>query len=112
MGILSAMRFTDAHKPNPTESEEDVRGDHDTSIKTIKTTSTVVSSSTTVEETPHESYDDDQSRHEVDPLHPGKSDISHLGSPSTSEEFVHADRLEEWQDPLKEAKRKNEGKRT
>lgn len=43
---------------------------------------------------------DDHHHHETRPHHPGKSDIDHLDSPTTSEEAVHADRMPFENSPL------------
>ncbi|KAI5474283.1 hypothetical protein MNV49_003666 [Pseudohyphozyma bogoriensis] len=116
--------------PFPTSSPEapageDVRADgslanpfttpHETETKFSRTTT---ASTTVVSEFPTRGMrnweDDEMGEHltysasasaELDPHHPGFSDIAHLGSPTLSEEAVHADMLAEWADPLRDVKR-------
>ncbi|KAI5474284.1 hypothetical protein MNV49_003667 [Pseudohyphozyma bogoriensis] len=98
-----------------TESEHVVRHDHHDPGKPhphlIRETVTQTMQKTTVEEIPSTdgSAADAQHGHEVDPHHPGKSDIDHLSNPSMSEETVHADRLDGVHDPLPDEAKKNKG---
>jgi len=71
--------------PVPTASEDAVaadRGEHETTIEEeVKTT---------VKQTVHKTVQKDGETHNH--LHPGKSDIDHLESPSIAEEEIHADK--------------------